>query len=251
MKKLLLVVTVLALASMACADSIVFAKSLGAYKSEGLLDWEAGWTWNGVVQQPPDYVLPLSATINLYAEVNNSHTLFVQVKNVNNFVGNWFGEAFTDITITRLVLSDPALASSNPIYSGQFANPGEYLQGTLGDCSQSQNVSLSSTPGWGMTTMGPGVFSIQTQNIPTNGFTTGFGCIYGTYRIINGGIFALDFGSGPDLKAGDVSISVVYGNDRQTFPAVFQSPVPEPGSLLLFGSGVLGALAIGRRYLGL
>lgn len=147
-------------------------------------------------------------------------------------------------------VSNPKLSSLAPTYSGQFANPGEYLEGTLGDCSMSQNVPLTSTPGWNLTSAGAGTFVTQTVNGSTNEFTAPFGCIYGTFRIINGGIFALDFGRNLNSLAGKLDVSVIYGDNFQTIQAtLIPKPVPEPGTVLTLASGLLGCLSFGWRYL--
>lgn len=143
-------------------------------------------------------------------------------------------------------ISDPNLSAITPFYSGQFANPGESLMGTwTGGCANSQNVPLTSTPGWGLASANSGTYVVQTVNTPSNGLTGPWGCIYGTYRILNGGVFMLDFGT--DLTtAGAFDVSVIYGYNFQTIQA---TPVPEPATLLTMAGGLLGLLSFGRRYL--
>ena len=242
-KKTVVLLAVLATAIFASAGTITFGSNyqlLGSYTTNGLLNWDPNWTWNGTYQKPPDYVLQLSSTINLYTELTNSHTLFVQVEDVvSGHAGTWFGAAWTAVTMTGVSLQDSALSSLSPVYSGQYANTGEYLEGTpTGECSQSQNIPLDSTPGWNLTAP-PGGFLISTINTPNNGFTSGYGCIWGGFRIINGGVFALDFGKNlNDIDLKDLTLAAVYGDDRQTIVA---QPVAEPGTvLIMLGSGMFG-----------
>jgi hypothetical protein len=220
---------------------------LGKYHSQGLMVWEPGWTFNGVVTTPPDYYREISSDINLYTEWTNSHDLFIQVQDV---VGGHFGYAtggaFDALTIVGVEVSDPSLSAITPFYSGMFANPGEYLQGTLGDCSMSRNVPLSSTPGWGLASANSGTFVVQTVSTPTNGFTGPWGCIYGTYRIINGGVFMLDFDTNLNQSVGAFDVSVIYGYNSQKIQA---ATVPEPTTILKITGGLLGCLAFSRRCL--
>jgi hypothetical protein len=199
-----------------------------------------------VVATPPDYDRQISSDIYLYTERTNSHDLFIQVVDVvsSHFGGAW-GGAFDSLTMIGVEVGNPALSAITPFYSGQFANPGEYLQGNLGGCSTSQNVPLTSTPGWGLASANSGTYVLQTVNTPTNGLTGPWGCIYGTYRIINGGVFMLDFGT--DLTtAGAFDVSVIYGYNFQTIQA---TPVSEPATLLSMAGGLLGCLTFSRRYL--
>lgn len=239
---------ILAMASSAMCGTINFDNQfqlLGKYHSHGLMVWEPGWTFNGVVTTPPDYYREISSDINLYTERTNSHDLFIQVQDVvSGHFGSAWGGAFDALTMVGLEVRDPSLSSIMPFYSGMFANPGEYLQGTLGDCSTSQNVPLSSTPGWGLASANSGTFRVQTLNGSTNGFTGPWGCIFGTYRIINGGVFMLDFGTSLDQSAGDFDVSVIYGYNSQTIQA---SPVPEPATILTVAGGLLGCLTVARR----
>jgi hypothetical protein len=220
---------------------------LGKYHSQGLMVWEPGWLFNGQPVTPPDYYREISSDIYLYTERTNSHDLFIQVQDV---VGGHFGYAtggvFDALTMVGVEIVDPNLSAITPFYSGQFANPGESLMGTLiGDCATSQNVPLTSTPGWGLASANSGTYVIQTANTPTNGLTGPWGCIYGTYRILNGGVFMLDFGT--DLTTeGAFDVSVIYGYNSQTIQA---APVPETTPILTMASGFLGLLSFGRRYL--
>ena len=117
-------------------------------------------------------------------------------------------------------------------------------QGTLGDCSMSRNIPLSSTPGWGLISPNSGTFIVQTVSTPTNGFTGPWGCIYGTYRIINGGVLMLDFGTNLNQSLGAFDVSVIYGYNFQKIQA---APVPEPATILTITGGLLGCLAFRRR----
>ena len=245
---------ILAFSLSAFSSTLIFDNNytfLGGYYSDGLMYWGPGWTWNGVVGTPPDYYRQISSDINLYTERAHSHTLFVQVTNLLSGNGaSFFGAAFDAVTMVGVQVSNPKLSSLTPSYSGQFANPGEYLEGTLGDCSMSQNVPLTSTPGWNLASAGSGTFVTETVNGSTNGFTGPFGCIYGTFRIINGGVFALDFGKNLKHLSGDFDVSVIYGYNFQTIQATLISqPVPEPGTILTLTCGLLGCLSFGRRSL--
>jgi hypothetical protein len=174
--------------------------------------WGPGWTFNGVVTTPPNYYREISSDINLYTERAYSHDLFIQVEDVvSGHFGSSWGDAFNALTLVGLEITNPNLSTISPFYSGQFANPGEYLEGTSGDCSASQNISLTSTPGWSLTSANSGRFLIQTVSTPTNGFTGPWGCVYGNYRIINGGVFMLDFGT--DLtQSANFDVNVMYGS---------------------------------------
>ena len=65
-------------------------------------------------------------------------------------------------------------------------------------------------------------------------------------RVLNGGVFMLDFGTDLSQSVVAFDVSVIYGYNFQTIQATL---VPEPATLFTMAGGLLGFLSFGRRYL--
>ena len=119
-----------------------------------------------------------------------------------------------------------------------------------GNCADSVNVPLTSTPGWGLASANSGTLLLQTVSTPANGLTGPWGCIWGTHRILNGGVFMLDFGTSlNDFRANDFNLSLIYGYNSQTIQALPASATPEPSTLVMLGFGLLATGGVLRRKL--
>jgi hypothetical protein len=263
---LLTVAISLLLVSVSYGDVITFDhayRNLGSYTSNGLLNWDNSWTWNGQptteTNRPTEYDLQLSTAVSLFTPLAHSNILYVDISDiVSTHLGLAIGATFNALTLTGISLEDDFFLNHPFIYSGANARAGEYLIGTdTGLCANSTTTLLNATPGWTSTLNGNAV-TVQTVSGATNGLTGSFGCVWGDYRIQGGALFALTFDEPVNLKRldiGDLGISVSYGQGRQSINGVLQSEsfppgpppsVPEPATLILIGSGITAVL-IGKR----
>lgn len=252
-----MVLLALALPTVAFASSIPHnAVLVGEYQASGLYNLVGLETWNGQplspTNQPDALQRELASTIRLYVPRSTPNQLFITVSNVTTTIGAfWFGTAFDNVTQTGVSLNTPTFLGSATLDSN-FALPGQTLvNGTSG---HEVVTPLSHTPGYQLGFAGA-QYNITTITGAQYGFTS-LSNITGAIRIRGGGVFDLVFAPNTNLfkvDFRDLTVDTLYGNQgtNQSIQAKFvpAAPVPEPSTLLSFGTGVLALAEMMRRRL--
>ena len=141
---------------------------VGSYRSDGLYNLFGLGTWNGqpvtADNKPSDYNRQLASMTNFFVSPSASNELLIQITDVITTNASWWtGTAFDNVSQTGLRFWLPATRTMSlgvPTFSDVYANPGELLFTGNG----TETIPLSNTPGYMLSNLGSGMFSIHTAN---------------------------------------------------------------------------------------
>ena len=171
--------------------------------------------------------------------------------------------------ILVLILAQDAKADLNvDIYSGHSGTGGGAPYSGLVGSFTSPDVMFATNTGYAWHPFGLGVFGADITgflNVPVNGnYTFTLNSDDGSQLFIDGGLVVDNGGAhGPQVASGSISLSAgLHPFEVQFFEDFggpsgvdlylptdvnYGSPVPEPSTMLLLGSGLLGLAGYGRK----